>query len=109
MEITQTALAPPQPEPQFATEEQPEEAVSVPPVAEPAVSGVPPSSMTSSFRFIQDSEIETPSFEEGAEWIEKSDAVDHEEPYTNGHAAEASEEVGAEACVVVNNGIQINV
>lgn len=46
---------------------------------EPAVTGVPnPSaSMTGSLLFIQKSEIEA-SFEEGAEWVEKSDATGHE-------------------------------
>lgn len=39
---------------------------------------------------MQASEIESASFEEGAEWIEKSDAAGHEEvaPTANGHTAE---------------------
>ncbi|PPQ63740.1 hypothetical protein CVT24_004249 [Panaeolus cyanescens] len=96
LEITQTALNPPQPEPQFTAEI--EEAEPAPP-AEPAVAGVPAASVASSLRFIQASEIEPTSFEDGVEWIEKSDAAGHEEPQTNGHAHEASEEAGPE----VNN------
>jgi len=56
------------------TEEEEEEEEEGPPVT-----GVPnPSaSMTGSLLFIQKSEIEA-SFEEGAEWVEKSDATGHE-------------------------------
>jgi hypothetical protein len=53
------------------------------------VAGVPVSAVAGSFRFMQDSEIETPSFEEGAEWIEKSDAAGQEEEQaTNGQVTE---------------------
>lgn len=41
-----------------------------------------------SFRFIQASELETPAFEEEAEWVEKSDAAEHVEPQVNGHHVE---------------------
>lgn len=56
------------------------------------VVGIPVSStMSSSLQFIQDSEIEAPVFEEGAEWIEKADAVGHEEEHAvNGVTTEAA-------------------
>jgi hypothetical protein len=42
--------------------------------------------LSNSLRFIQESEIETPSFD--GVWVEKVDATDHEE-VVNGHASEA--------------------
>jgi len=61
---------------------------------EPPVTGIPPVVMTGSFSFIQESEIETPAFEEGVEWVEKADAAGHLEDQANDHAAEAPAEVG---------------
>lgn len=45
-----------------------------------AVAGVPEVIPTSgSFHFMQASELETPSFEDSAEWVERADATAHEE------------------------------
>ena len=64
---------------------------------EAPVAGIPLTTMSGSLSFIQASEIETPSFEEGVEWIEKSDAAGHEEPIVNGHATpEAEPSIAAE-------------
>jgi len=98
LEITQLAFipprapTPPQQEEEVVEEEQPVLATSVVETEpEVPVAGIPASTMSSSFRFIQDSEIEAPSFEESAEWIERSDAVGHEEELAiNGLATEAA-------------------
>ena len=97
MEITQLAFNPPraptpQQEEEVVEEEEPVLAASVVETEpEPPVVGVPALPMSSSFRFIQDSELETPVFEEGAEWIEKADAVGHEEGHAvNGIITEAA-------------------
>lgn len=98
MEITQLAFNPPraptpQQEEEVVEEEEPVLAASaVETEPEAPVAGIAASStMSSSFRFIQDSELETPVFEEGAEWIEKADAVDHEEEHAvNGVTPEAA-------------------
>lgn len=50
------------------------------------VADEPIAPLSSSFRFIQESEIETPSSD--AVWVEKTDATGHEEAI-NGHATEA--------------------
>ncbi|KAF8876704.1 hypothetical protein CPB84DRAFT_1752363 [Gymnopilus junonius] len=56
------------------------------------VAGIPSSAVGGSFQFMQDSEIEASTFEETAEWIEKSDAIGHDEQpepqeqAVNGHA-----------------------
>ncbi|KAF9568207.1 hypothetical protein CPC08DRAFT_813651 [Agrocybe pediades] len=97
LEITQLAFNPPRaptPAPeQPVAEEQPAEAEApAQPEAEPPVVGVPASTTTGSFRFMQDSEIEPTSFEAEAEWVEKSDAAGHEEHAANGHATAAPEE-----------------
>ena len=49
--------------------------------------------MTGSFSFIQESEIETPAFDEGVEWVEKPDAEDHVQNQAN-DTADAPAEVG---------------
>jgi len=49
--------------------------------------------MTGSFSFIQESEIETPAFDEGIEWVEKPDAEDHVQNQAN-DTADAPAEVG---------------
>ncbi|KAH9484939.1 hypothetical protein JR316_0001843 [Psilocybe cubensis] len=89
-EIVDLAFHPPRaPTPPQPEEEQPAVAQSTTePEPDVAVAGIQPPTMSSSFRFIQDSEIETPSFDE-AEWVEKSDAAGHvEEPTVNGHVPE---------------------
>ncbi|KAF5328837.1 hypothetical protein D9619_011689 [Psilocybe cf. subviscida] len=91
LEIAQHAFNPPRvPTPPLQEEDAPEEQPatienSIVEIETP-VAGVPPST-SGGFRFMQASEIETTSFEEGAEWIEKSDAAGHE-GVANGHAAE---------------------
>ncbi|KAF9479064.1 hypothetical protein BDN70DRAFT_932907 [Pholiota conissans] len=65
--------------------------------AEVPTAEIPTATVSGSFRFIQDSEIETPSFEEGGVWVEKSDAAGHEEPIVNGHVAEEAAPAPAEA------------
>lgn len=88
MEIVDLAFNPPRaPTPEAPAEEQPVVEETVVEVEVP-VAGIPSAIASSSFRFIQDSEIETPSFDEGVEWVEKSEAVGHEEPVVNGHATE---------------------
>ncbi|CAA7260598.1 unnamed protein product [Cyclocybe aegerita] len=88
--ITQEALNPPRAPtpPQEYVEEQ---TLTEPTTeAEPdiAVTGLPTGTMSSSFRFIQESEIETTSFEEGAEWVEKADAGHEEQAALNGQTPE---------------------
>ncbi|KAF8198121.1 hypothetical protein BJ912DRAFT_953159 [Pholiota molesta] len=96
LEIVDLAFNPPRaPTPEVPVEEQPVVEETVVEVEVP-VAGIPPVVPASGFRFIQDSEIETASFEEGVEWVEKSEAVGHEEPVVNGHALEEAP-VSAEA------------
>ena len=49
----------------------------------------PTATLSSSLRFIQESEIETPAFD--GVWVEKADAAGHEE-VANGHLSEAPAE-----------------
>ncbi|KAF8971169.1 hypothetical protein BDZ97DRAFT_1693864 [Flammula alnicola] len=96
LEITQLAFNPPRaPTPQEEQVEEEEEqqqtlADSTEDIEpEVPVADIPTATISSSFRFIQASEIEISSFEEGAEWVEKSDAAGHEEEHAvNGHVAE---------------------
>ncbi|KAF8160611.1 hypothetical protein B0H34DRAFT_697356 [Crassisporium funariophilum] len=95
LEIVQLALNPPRaptPVQEEEVDEQqqptPEES-SVDSEAEAPVAGVPSGTASSSFRFIQESELETLSFEEGVEQIEKADAAGHQEDHIgNGHVSE---------------------
>jgi hypothetical protein len=99
LEIVDLAFNPPRaPTPEVPVEEQPVVEETVVEVEVP-VAGIPPVVPASGFRFIQDSEIETASFEEGVEWVEKSEAVGHEEPVVNGHAPEEAP-VSAEVRIV---------
>ena len=50
----------------------------------------PTATLSSSLRFIQESEIETPAFD--GVWVEKADAAGHEE-VTNGHVSEAPADI----------------
>ncbi|KAJ3480922.1 hypothetical protein NLJ89_g12251 [Agrocybe chaxingu] len=97
--VTQEALNPPRaptPPQEYVEEQTLTESTTE---AEPdiPVAGLPTGTMSSSFRFIQESEIETPSFEEGAEWVEKADAAGHEEQAVpNGQAPEGTVPVPAD-------------
>ncbi|KAF9526524.1 hypothetical protein CPB83DRAFT_857672 [Crepidotus variabilis] len=88
--ITQQALSAPraptplQDEPQ-ETEVEPIASSTL--EAEPVISGVPATS-SGGLKFMQDSEIDSTPFEEGAEWIEKADAIENEEEPDNGHVPE---------------------
>jgi hypothetical protein len=78
--ITPAAVAPAPIE--EASDPQEEEEPSTPPVeSTAAIGGVPMvQSSSGSFHFMQESELEaaqTP-FEDGAEWVERSDAADHQ-------------------------------
>lgn len=75
-------------EPTEEIQEAPPSSSSVDTESEVAVAGLPGAIPTAgSFHFMQESELETPSFEDGAEWVERSDAAGHQEPpVTNGHA-----------------------
>lgn len=88
LEITEQRLNPPHAptpvqEPHINGQEQLDEtpaplsAATEPDVA--IAAGAIPSN-SSSFHFMQESELETPSFEDGAEWVEHSEALGHEEP-----------------------------
>lgn len=57
-----------------------------------SVAGEPSATLTSSLRFIQESEIETPPFD--GVWVDKADATGHEE-IVNGHASDAPEKSSA--------------
>ena len=54
-----------------------------------SVADDPTATLSSSLRFIQESEIETPAFD--GVWVEKADAAGHEE-VANGHISEAPAE-----------------
>lgn len=43
-----------------------------------AVAGVPPITPSGSFHFMQASELEATPFEDGAEWVDRSDAAEHQ-------------------------------
>jgi len=86
LEITHHSLNPPRVPTPIEDEqfEEPQEAsVSLstvdtePEVAVAGVTGAIPAS--GSFHFMQASELETPSFEDSAEWVERADALGHEE------------------------------
>ncbi|KAF9268648.1 hypothetical protein L218DRAFT_1048167 [Marasmius fiardii PR-910] len=66
LEISQQVIVPRSPSPVHA----PAEELSVVASEQPVANGVPPSKSGSSFHFLQESEIETPSFEQSAEWVE---------------------------------------
>ncbi|PBK73652.1 hypothetical protein ARMSODRAFT_952750 [Armillaria solidipes] len=108
LEIASNGLhpRPPTPAPEEAEVNVPDRPDSPASTAtEPApVSGIPGLPVTSSsFHFMQASELESPSFENGAEWVERSDAIEPttEEPIqseapepiaANGHAEVQHEE-----------------
>ena len=74
-----------------AADEEVEEEEETPAVAESTDAAIPvaiepTATLSSSLRFIQESEIETPAFD--GVWVEKADATGHEE-VLNGHALEA--------------------
>ncbi len=108
LEIANNGLypRPPTPAPEEAEVNVPDRPDSPASTAtEPApVSGIPGLPVTSSsFHFMQASELESPSFESGAEWVERSDAIEPttEEPIqseapepiaANGHADVQHEE-----------------
>ncbi|RDB16820.1 hypothetical protein Hypma_002371 [Hypsizygus marmoreus] len=116
IETTRAQLNPPR-APTPVEEEEPEAAEAPAPVAsEPdvAITPAPVLPTTGSFHFMQESELEGPSFEDGAEWVERSDAADHiEEPQavspaldveqepvtTNGHIEEAVPEIPQSAVI----------
>ena len=83
MAITQQALQPPQapsPEPEESADEEQQAPPSVDEAEEeqqPPVTGIPnaSNSMTGSFQFIQQSELEAASYEGASEWV---DAAVHE-------------------------------
>lgn len=50
----------------------------------------PTATLSSSLRFIQESELEAPAFDDGV-WVEKADAAGHEE-VANGDVSEAPAE-----------------
>ncbi|KII92352.1 hypothetical protein PLICRDRAFT_37119 [Plicaturopsis crispa FD-325 SS-3] len=82
-EITHTYLNPPAVA-ASVQEEQPDEVEVETANGDVPVVGVPEpvaaAAVTSGgFQFMQSSELETPSFEEGTEWVERSDAAGHEE------------------------------
>lgn len=59
-----------------------------------AVSGIPPIPTTGSFHFMQESELEASTFEEGAEWVERpftdsTPAAEHAS-HSNGHTLDSS-------------------
>ncbi|KDR74988.1 hypothetical protein GALMADRAFT_268537 [Galerina marginata CBS 339.88] len=107
LEISHLAFNSPRaPTPPAAEEEEAEEEEH-PTLAESATTdfesvagAVPPSAGANTLHFMQASELETPSFEEGVEFIEKADAAGHEEPAANGHAAEEPDAAPAD----VTNG-----
>lgn len=95
LELVTLAFNPPRaptPQEEPVEEEQPHEEVHTETETEAApVVGNPSTTMSGSLSFIQASEIETPSFDEDVEWVEKSDAAGHEEPAVNGHATQEAE------------------
>ncbi|KAK0455457.1 uncharacterized protein EV420DRAFT_1553762 [Desarmillaria tabescens] len=108
LEIANNGLHPRPPtpapeEPEVSAPDRPDSPIST--ATEPApVSGVPGLPATSSsFHFMQASELESPSFESGAEWVERADAIEPttEEPVqgeipevvaANGHSEAQPEE-----------------
>jgi len=78
----------------YVEEVEAEAEAEAPPVAEStadtdaavSVADEPTATLSNSLRFIQESEIETQSLD--AVWVEKTDAICHEEA-VNGHASEA--------------------
>ncbi|KAK0213083.1 hypothetical protein DFS33DRAFT_1286300 [Desarmillaria ectypa] len=113
LEIANNGLHPRPPtpapeEPEISVPDRPDSPVST--ATEPApVSGIPGLPATSSsFHFMQASELESPSFESGAEWVERADAIEPttEEPVqsevpeavtANGHSEAQPEEQVAPA------------
>ncbi|KJA27568.1 hypothetical protein HYPSUDRAFT_74623 [Hypholoma sublateritium FD-334 SS-4] len=94
IEIVTLAFNPPRaptPQEEPVEEEQPHEEVHIETETEAPIIGIPSTTMSGSLSFIQASEIETPSFDEDVEWVEKSDAAGHEEPAVNGHATQEAE------------------
>ncbi|KAG5643447.1 hypothetical protein DXG03_000920 [Asterophora parasitica] len=78
LELTRNLLNPRAPTP--VEEEAPAAADAADPVAaepEIPVGGVPAVPTTGGFHFMQASELESPSFKDGAEWVERSDAAGH--------------------------------
>lgn len=74
--------------------------------ADVTIGGVPPSmTASSSFHFMQASELETPSFEDNVEWVERQDSMDPEEQVqvpeaavpasVNGHTVPPEEALGS--------------
>lgn len=83
LSIAQSFLNPPREPTPLPVEPEPVEAEAAP-VEEP-VAGIPGSlNVSSSFHFMQASELEAPTFEDGAEWVEKPDeepnGVSEEQP-----------------------------
>lgn len=74
LEVIEAQLHPRVPTP--VVEHPVEEAAPV--ADDPApVAGVPAIPTTGSFHFMQESELEAASFEDGAEWVERPSAVEH--------------------------------
>ncbi|KAG6918053.1 hypothetical protein DXG01_016709 [Tephrocybe rancida] len=78
LEVTHAQLNPRVPTPveevaTVAEEEAAPEAIE----PEAPVAGIPDVPSTGSFHFMQESELETTSFEHGVEWVERSDAAAH--------------------------------
>ncbi|KAK1236464.1 hypothetical protein PQX77_000300 [Marasmius sp. AFHP31] len=92
LSITHQVLAPRPPTPVNAPSEEPSTEIDT----EPAVAAdAVPVAKSSSFHFLQASEIETPSFEHNTEWVERPShqpghPVTHEQP--NGHVSHAENE-----------------
>lgn len=99
--MTQDRLSPPRaptPVEESVEEEEEAEEAADPPASEPDVSvaGLPAVPTTGSFHFMQASELEAAPFEDGAEWVERSDATEHvaepqplEQEAPNGHTEES--------------------
>lgn len=91
MEIVNLAFNPRAPTPQEEqTEAEPSEIANSEAESEIPVVGVSSTGLSGSLSFIQASEIETPSFDDSVEWVEKSDAAD-EEPTVNGESTQGAE------------------
>ncbi|KAJ8076801.1 hypothetical protein PM082_001224 [Marasmius tenuissimus] len=93
LSITHQVLAPRPPAPVNAPSEEPSTETG----AEPAVpADAVPVAKSSSFHFLQASEIETPSFEHNTEWVERPSPRQPEHPVTheqpNGHVPQAENE-----------------
>ncbi|KAG6828808.1 hypothetical protein H0H92_006690 [Tricholoma furcatifolium] len=78
LEATHAQLHPRPPTPVEEPVAAPAEAPAVEEVSDAHVAGVPAIPTSGSFHFMQESELEPTSFENGAEWVERSDAVGHE-------------------------------